>query len=433
MPFKTVLSISLTVLCGLHSAHCFSEKNSANQDPTNNAAGLKQSLAAELQVLADDEQEDGPQSQLKNVIDGISSLTDRLFQQRKSQRTLNEAVKTTELEMGELAKQLRNLKRDQQQLADRIDTLVTKQQQLQEQLQSQHHLIAEQLKAVHQNPRNSALQQLLEQKDPALWDRQLTYLSYINDARSELIKSYQSTISSQLKVSTAIEKERNQKQKNAQMLAVKNDRLNLLQDRRHAELLKLARGINSDEEKITQLHADRATLQQLIDDISIEEERLPTSTLPTQTKISSTAPNAEASIMPATDFAQAKGALSWPVEGQHRFRFGAKRANSDIKWQGETIVATSGSEVKAIHSGRVIFADWLKGQGLLIIIDHGEGYMSLYAHNESLLYDVGSWVEGSESIATVGNSGGQTLAALYFEIRHRGVPANPRKWCRQQS
>ena len=94
-----------------------------------------------------------------------------------------------------------------------------------------------------------------------------------------------------------------------------------------------------------------------------------------------------------------------------------------------TIRANTGEPVKAIYAGRVIFADWFQGQGLLMIIDHGNGYMSLYGHNESLLQNAGAWVAGGETIATVGNSGGQSMAALYFEIRLNGQPSNPNLWC----
>ena len=379
------------------------------------------------------ESEAGPQSQLKNVIKEIASLADRLLKQRSNRDDINDTVKATELEVNELARQRRTLKKEQQQLDRRLLELEAEHQQLQNQLQSQQELIGEQLKVVHQNGQHSALQQLLQQKNPAQWDRQITYLAYINEARSELIENYQSTIESKQSVVSKIEAERLRKQKNQQQLATKNIQLNQLQAQRGQQLAKLKEEIQSDEDKIAQLHTDRETLKQLIINLSQTPRHAPIlSRARAQEAKAISAPAAETEIIPASNFAQFKGALSWPVVGQHRFKFGAKRSNSDIKWQGETIVASSGSEVKAIHSGRVIFADWFKGQGLLTIIDHGEGYMSLYAHNESLLYDVGSWVNKNEPIATVGNSGGQALAALYFEIRHHGVPANPSKWCQRQ-
>ena len=109
---------------------------------------------------------------------------------------------------------------------------------------------------------------------------------------------------------------------------------------------------------------------------------------------------------------------------------GKLRRHSDERWQGVSISAKEGSSVRAIFSGRVLFADWFTGQGLLMIIDHGDGYWSLYGHNQTLLKAEGDSVAAGEVIATVGNSGGQSVAALYFEIRHNGQPSNPSKWCK---
>ncbi len=111
-------------------------------------------------------------------------------------------------------------------------------------------------------------------------------------------------------------------------------------------------------------------------------------------------------------------------------RFGQKRERGDLRWQGWLIPADRGSSVRSVHYGRVIYADWLRGQGLLTIVDHGDGWMSLYGHNESLLKETGEWVAPGEVIARVGSSGGATEPALYFEIRSGGTPVNPANWIR---
>nr|WP_241263348.1 peptidoglycan DD-metalloendopeptidase family protein [Parahaliea mediterranea] len=101
-----------------------------------------------------------------------------------------------------------------------------------------------------------------------------------------------------------------------------------------------------------------------------------------------------------------------------------------MRWQGVNIPAEPGSTVRAIHHGRVVYADWFRGSGLLLIVDHGDGYMSLYAHNQSLLREVGEWVQAGTPVGTVGDSGGLERPALYFEIRHQGKPVDPAGWCR---
>ncbi|MDC3332982.1 peptidoglycan DD-metalloendopeptidase family protein, partial [bacterium] len=123
--------------------------------------------------------------------------------------------------------------------------------------------------------------------------------------------------------------------------------------------------------------------------------------------------------------------MPWPTAGKLANSFGSKRNGTTLRWQGVNINARQGSDVKAIHYGRVVFADWFRGSGLLVIIDHGDGYMSLYGHNQSLLKSPGEWVIPGESIATVGNSGGQKSAGLYFEIRKNGKPTDPKRWCKR--
>ena len=127
-------------------------------------------------------------------------------------------------------------------------------------------------------------------------------------------------------------------------------------------------------------------------------------------------------------FASTRGTLAWPVDGRRRNSFGASRGAGGMRWHGINLAAAEGSAVRAIHHGRVVYADWLRGSGLLLILDHGDGYMSLYAHNQSLLKEVGEWVAPGTPISTVGNSGGLDRAGLYFEIRKDGKPVDPVVW-----
>ena len=122
--------------------------------------------------------------------------------------------------------------------------------------------------------------------------------------------------------------------------------------------------------------------------------------------------------------------MQWPVKGRVLHRYGEKRTESKVPWNGVFINANSGTAVKAPHHGRVVFSDWMKSFGQLLIIDHGGGYMTLYAHNQELLKTVGDWVLPGENIALVGDSGGQPRSGLYFEIRYKGRPSNPQVWLR---
>jgi len=130
-------------------------------------------------------------------------------------------------------------------------------------------------------------------------------------------------------------------------------------------------------------------------------------------------------------FDELKGRLPWPARGSLASKFGTPRKSGALKWQGVIIAAAGGQDVTAISRGRVVYADWLRHFGLLLIIDHGNGYMSLYGHNQSLFKERGDWVEAGETIASVGDSGGHAETGLYFEIRRRGTPVNPVQWCRK--
>lgn len=167
--------------------------------------------------------------------------------------------------------------------------------------------------------------------------------------------------------------------------------------------------VSTDEQQLAKLKTDQQRLNQLF------EELVSVTPVP----------------IPATvPFAERKGALVMPVSGVPSNRFGARR-NADIRWQGWLIPAEEGAAIRAVHAGQVIYADWLRGQGLLIVIDHQDGWLTLYAQNHSLMRAVGESVMAGEVIARAGASGGQEMTGLYFEIRQQGQPVDPAEWIRR--
>jgi septal ring factor EnvC (AmiA/AmiB activator) len=140
-------------------------------------------------------------------------------------------------------------------------------------------------------------------------------------------------------------------------------------------------------------------------------------------------PSEDHSSEPETDFAELKGKLPWPVNGKLTHKFGSARTEGT--WDGVLIDAAEGMEIKAVTGGKVVYAQWLRSYGLLIIIDHGQGYMTLYAFNQSLYKHTGDLVKAGDVIASVGQSGGRSQAGLYFGIRKKGEPVDPLEWCRR--
>jgi septal ring factor EnvC (AmiA/AmiB activator) len=133
-------------------------------------------------------------------------------------------------------------------------------------------------------------------------------------------------------------------------------------------------------------------------------------------------------ISDAEPFAKTRGRLEWPTDGRIMQRFGQSRADGRLRWDGVLLAAGAGEDVRAVHHGRVVYADWLQGMGLLVIIEHGNGYLSLYGHNQDVIAEIGEWVTPGAVIAHVGDSGGRAIPGLYFEIRKDGKPVDPDGW-----
>lgn len=278
--------------------------------------------------------------------------------------------------------------------------------------EAQQKSIATELKSAYQMGRQGSVKVLLNQEDPDSVARMMAYHSYILEARSQTIAAYRKTLGEIAAIEPKISALTKQLTDTGRKLARQSEKLNIAQRRRSTALANLAQSIQSKGGKLQQLETDRKELESLLDAI---EEAVVNLEVPENYKA----------------FSDAKGKMPWPVSGKKpRNRYGKSRNEGKMRWQGVSIPARVGTTVASIHHGRVVYADWLRGSGLLLIIDHGDGYMSLYAHNQTLLKEVGEWVTAGTAVSTVGSSGGQDSAALYFEIRHNGKPTNPGSWCR---
>ena len=256
------------------------------------------------------------------------------------------------------------------------------------------------------------LKLLLNQEDSALVGRVLAYYDYHNRARTRHINNITEMIDAIAQIQISIQLE------NDALAQLKTEQLN---KRNAIELSRKTRSkiISRLEEHITEQGLQLQSLHQ-------QEKEL--------SSLLATLGKAEDTIIFFEDippFSSLKGKLNWPTQGKLLNRFSSKRKGGALKWQGIKISASPGSEVRAVSTGKVVFADWFRNMGLLMIIDHGEGYMSLYGYNQSLLKKPGDWVVDDEVIAYAGDSGGQSESSVYFEIRHRGEPLNPVLWCKK--
>ncbi|MBL1277335.1 MAG: peptidoglycan DD-metalloendopeptidase family protein [Ectothiorhodospiraceae bacterium] len=361
-------------------------------------------------------------SKLEKLRQQIQSLRQELNSDKQRKQGLQNRLRTTERHIGKVVALLKNLKRQLRKQQRELKKLRKKRGGLQTNLQGQRISLARQIRAAYGIGQQEYLKILLNQQDPAAVTRTLTYYDYFNKARLAHIQSIDISLVELKTLEQKIEAKTKRLKQNQTEQSSEKAQLETTRGKRAKVLSQLQKRISAKGERLSLLQEDKRRLQRLLDKLA----RAPIPQKPAQ-RDELASEKAE-----HAPFRSLRGRLRWPSRGKLITRYGSARKVGKLKWQGVTISAPEGTEVQAISHGRVAFSDWLRGFGLLIIIDHGDGYMSLYGGNQSLFKEVGDWVDTGELIAGVGNSGGQKNSALYFEIRYKGKPANPLKWCRNK-
>ncbi|RKZ40037.1 MAG: hypothetical protein DRQ49_09735 [Gammaproteobacteria bacterium] len=329
----------------------------------------------------------------------------------------------THTQYGQLQRQLQHSEEDIGKVAQRLEILHSaftdkqytladlKNRQLvqQTQLETQRQILARQIRAAYMTGHQDYLKLWLNQEEPFTIGRVLTYYKYFNQTKSRQITNIKNTLQELTTLKQAIELEKTDLNQLVIDQTHKKEELELNYKDRQKILTQLANTLENQDKELKRLQEDKRHLETLLGTLGEAFKDIPYPPGQYET------------------FAKLKGQLPFPVRGKVIKRFG-QRLVSHLKWQGMLIAAAKGKKVHAVAVGRVVFAQWFRHFGLLVIIEHGEGYMSLYAHNQSLYVKTGDWVNTNDTIATVGNSGGRKRSALYFEIRYQGVPQAPRKW-----
>ncbi len=352
------------------------------------------------------------QRQLDKLKTAISKITNDLDSVKSTRSELEKELQKSETRISELNQKVQHI---QEALIDEKKQLAALQSEraaLEEKRKTQQDQAGQYINAAYQLGQQSELKLLLNQEDPAKVSRLLTYYDFFIQAHSDKIQTYLNTLQRLAELEPAIVASTQKLQNDRQQLLQQQEKLRSSQAQRKTTLAKLNSDITAKQNSLQTLQRDRKRLQQLLDEMSQMLGNL-------------------APIGDSTPFSKRQGKMPWPTQGHIKSTFGSRR-NGGLNWDGVFIESKEGTPVKAIHTGHVVFSDYLRGQGMLIIIDHGNGYMSLYAHNQTLLKDTGEWIQAGETIAKVGNSGGLSTPGLYFEIRRKGNPVNPAKWCRGQ-
>ena len=276
-------------------------------------------------------------------------------------------------------------------------------------------LLSDLLRTAYVMGRADRLRLLLNQQDPTRASRVMSYFAYFNRERMKGIQAVQQRAERLERLARDAEDEARRLAELARSQEATRLRLEEARTRRAQVLRDLEASITSRAETLETLKRDAESLKLLVEHLRQHAQI-----------------RAELDIQ-RDPFAALKGQLAWPLlENRILAAFGARKEESEIEWDGVLLATREGEEVRAVKDGRVIHADWLRGFGLLIVIDHGDGYMTLYGHNEALLREVGEWVATGDPIALSGKSGGRREPVLYFAIRHNGRPQDPAVWCASQ-
>jgi murein hydrolase activator len=352
-------------------------------------------------------------------------------------------LRQSERNISEAMRQLRELEQEQRRANAELTALQEASAATEKRIEQQQESLSEAIRAAHQRGQSDALKLMLSGRDPNQTARDLRYLASLSRAQLELIESLKTDLAKleQLKTEAS--------NKSAILAELREARLKeqkkLQSERNEREKLlsKLAAQIKKQRSEIATLKRDEQRMTQLVERLNrlVAEKAAREKAAREKAAKSAKAPTKSAAGRPLgvntrtpepfqTDkpFSRLKGSLHLPVKGELMNRFGTPREEGGVSWKGLFIRATQGSVVKAIAAGQVVFSEWLRGFGNLIIVDHGEGYMSLYSNNESLYKQVGDLVQPGDAIASVGNSGGQSNSGLYFEMRHQSRPINPMHW-----
>ena len=347
------------------------------------------------------------EEQLEAVKAQIERVTREVSAEQVERDRLTRELRNAELSVGRARESLNDVRRQRAEGAARRAALASEQRARASELEANRVSLAGQLRAAYLIGRQEPLKLLLNQKDPELAGRMFAYYSYFGRARAGQIHLIEDDVRRLAELDSELAAEdlklaELETEQRAQLAELEQAR-----ERRTQVLANLEAQSHTRAQNLERLHAQQSGLEKLVRELRAAIDRFP--------------------VEGNDAFTRLRGKLAWPVSGHLVARFGDARAGG-VHWDGVLVATQRGAPVKAVCPGRVIYADWLPGLGLLTIVDHGDGYLSLYGHNERLYKAVGEQVAAGDTIAAAGDSGGSPRPELYFEIRKGGKPVDPRPW-----
>lgn len=358
-----------------------------------------------------------PQEELKAVRGRIEALEKRILDQEQARRESAQAVRHTSKEMQDARRRLKEINNRAKLLQAQMDELAAQRAGLDKTLTNQREVLSRLVYRQYLSGAPQSLQLMLSGKDAGQVSRELHYLTYVSKSRGRIIADLRQNLAQLEQVSAQTEEKRQEIEILGQQAAAEQKRLESELKQSEGTLNKVSGDIKRTREEIENLKKNEKTLAALVKHLAREKGRKPAGRRP-------------ASRNPEPDgvFARLKGRLPLPVMGDVVRRYGSARDDTGLTWKGIVIATEPGEIVRAVADGQVAYADSLRGFGKLLILDHGDGYMSLYGYNRSLARKAGEKIQAGERIGAAGSGDGAGESGLYFEIRVQGRPVDPMKW-----
>lgn len=339
----------------------------------------------------------------------IADINRWLADAEKDRSQLEQQLTATERRISNLTRERRELRQEAGEQAQRLTELQKQEQELSATLETQREGLEKQIRAAWMEGDAPALKILLNEAEPGNIARTMTYYEYLSRDTVQRLQAFQQSLQELKAARAQVQATRTRLARTEANLEQRQEELNDTRAERQRTLAALDQDIQSRRNEKQELEADRKRLEKLLEEVQQAIANIP-------------APNE------SQPFKSLRQKLPWPAEGKVVANYGAQYADGRLRRNGIIVNTREEAEIKAVHYGRVVFANWLRGFGLMTIIDHGDGYLTLYGHSSSLFTAPGDWVRAGETIAVAGRTGGTEDPAVYFEVRQNGKPVNPRNW-----
>lgn len=348
-------------------------------------------------------------AELEAVKARIEKVSAQVRRDQVDRSRLTKELRAAEVSVAGVREELSRLRRERDERAAKRDALAKERTAREAELKAEQSALAAELRSAYLIGREEPLKLLLNQQDPARAGRMFAYYSYFGRARAERIASIDAKVQEIAKLDEAVAAEEGRLADLEEARKAELQRLDAARADRGKALVAFNAESKSRAQTLEQLKKQQAGLEKLVKELNRSLEKFP--------------------VDAKSAFAKLRGQLAWPVSGKIEARYGSPRAGA-IKWDGMLLSTARGAQVRSVYHGRIAYADWLPGLGLLVIVDHGNGYLSLYGHNDQIFKAAGERVTAGDVIAAAGDSGGRSSPGLYFEIRRQGKPVDPRPWFR---